>query len=173
MMSDSQKKSQGFTMIPNNFMWNVMSKVSGNAVKVLLVIGSFNPSFPSYTKISQLCGLARSTIVSCVKELLHLKLIEYQKGNVDNTSNQYKVCDLNNFEIEAAQKLDMCEKSTGGSSKSELGGSLKSELGVVRNSACNNTNSNNTNNTITDVACTPLNDGLRLINFAPEQSILD
>lgn len=78
-----------FEQIPNSFLRNTKD-LSGNAVKVLLCLSSYNPSYPKYDVIQSNTGLSRQTIANSLNELEHLGYIKKQKGsNLKGKANTY------------------------------------------------------------------------------------
>lgn len=101
--------------VPNAFIDDVLTKISGNACKIYLLIirktRGWNKEADriSYSQIQKLTGIGSSaTVDKAVSELVDLGLIFYKKGN-EKSANEYRLND------------DFC------TSKNEVGGTSKNE----------------------------------------------
>lgn len=85
------KMRGGFVCIQNELARMPKSKLSLEAFKVYCIIKSYDPSFPSYSKLEEDSGLGRKCIAKVIKELVEGRLISYVKGNSTRKSNVYRV----------------------------------------------------------------------------------
>lgn len=84
---------------PNFLLHKTLNKISGNALKLLLIIMcktrgfSGNAEAISLTQFKDITSLSRSTIVLAIAELERLKLIEVARSKSDNARNasQYRL----------------------------------------------------------------------------------
>jgi len=82
-----------FTKIPNAFIesknFNPMEKL------VLLVLARYNPCFPSFTKISEMTGLSRSSVSRAIKSLKRRDAItQYKRKNRERVYYQIHIGEM-------------------------------------------------------------------------------
>lgn len=123
-----------FTKIPNNLIWS-MKDLSCGAFRILVIIASFNPSYPSYSALESYTGLKRASVSKFLKELKKKKLIKIKKmkiGNMARDGNVYEVVQPTGSNIELVQNMNQFNLNTSTSSNNEPS--------LVQNMNCNNTN---------------------------------
>lgn len=142
---------RNFTQVPNSLIR--CPEVSIYAVRIFLVIASYNPSFPSYSQIQKVSGIKhRKTISNAIRELVDRKIIQYLQGDRNGQSNSYKILPEELWDL---KPVDLEEPSShnelGGSSSDELEDANPSSRSEPEASSCSEPalvhkmNSNNTN----------------------------
>lgn len=148
-----------FDMIPKVWSRKEMRKMSGNAWKVLSLVGTFTIGFQrreakiSLSLMEDYCGMCRKTCIRAAKELVELGLITHEV--IDGIS-VYKVIfedDTDNEQLEEAYKKE--KKLV--DSNSETQASVNSTL-------------EDTQEISTSVNITPA-EGVTSVNFTPEGSV--
>lgn len=86
-----------FTKIPNQLIRN--NRISSSALRLVAAIMSYNPSYPSYSKLSKNTGLCRETISSSLKELVAWGIVDYIQGNSFKNSNKYIIRPISEWHI--------------------------------------------------------------------------
>ena len=147
---------KGWHMTPNKLS-RAGSSLSNIAYRVYGVIASYTPSHPSYTRIQQDSGLARSTVGVALRELSEFNIVRViKKGNSGGLANDYCLnppdqWNLPSTPIELVRESNQYDPRTTPSTNSELvqesaqadnrtAPSTINVLEVVRQSNSNNTN---------------------------------
>lgn len=87
--SSPRERQINFTMVPNAL---IRSRyISSQTLRLLCVLKSLNPAYPSYAKIRQWTGLSRESISKGIKRLKKIGIISYVRGGNNGKSNSYKV----------------------------------------------------------------------------------
>ena len=116
----------GHARIPNFVVRS--PELSNIGFRLLAVLLSLNPAFPSYSKIRSWTGLARASIAKAIKELVCLGIVVYRKGNSGGLSNRYRVRPIKLWKIETPCKI---EGNRGNQFKNDTKRSSKSERDPV------------------------------------------
>lgn len=117
-MSEGEKEP-GHIRLSNEFIWNWLSVLSGNDLKVYCLIKSYNPSWPSYAKLCEQTGLSRPSIAASIAKLKKLKLLKYTKGNSIRSSNVYQVLEPSCKKNELVKNFNQLKNLTTTSKKNE------------------------------------------------------
>lgn len=88
LMKNEKELKGNFTQVPNSIIRD--PKLSPHAKTVFVVIKSYSPSFPSYSRILRETGIgSKTTLSKCLTELKNRKFIVV-KDSPDHRSNLYE-----------------------------------------------------------------------------------
>lgn len=150
--SSSKERQINFTMIPNSLIRS--RSISSQTLRLLCVLKSLNPSYPSYSKIRQWTGLSRKSISKGIKRLKKLGIISYIQGGNNGKSNRYSIQPETQWNFSLINP-DWFKNDTRSGSQSAL-------IPVQK------VNANNNNNKINEIECISLSS-----SFTTEKKNLD
>lgn len=88
---------KNFTKIPQKIIMS--SALDVYELRILCVLLSFKPCYPSYENLKKFTGISRDKINKVLRSLKDKNIIDWKKGNSRKLSNEYYICPVTTWNL--------------------------------------------------------------------------